>query len=79
LAPFRTLTEREREALLAMGHGQSVSEIAAAWVVSEATVRTHVRGVLGKLDVRSQLAAVGMALRCGWLRAPGDSARVTRE
>jgi DNA-binding CsgD family transcriptional regulator len=37
--------------------------------VSEATVRSHVRGVLTKLDVTSQLAAVALALRSGWLAA----------
>lgn len=67
LAPFRRLTQRERAALTAMSCGLSVHEIAAEWVVSDATVRTHVRGVLAKLDVRSQLAAVGLALRSGWL------------
>lgn len=69
LAPFRRLTEREQATLGAMSRGQSVHEMAADWVVSEATVRTHVRGVLGKLDVRSQLAAVALALRSGWLPA----------
>ena len=75
LAPFERLTEREQAALAAMAQGQSVHEIAADWVVSEATVRTHVRGVLGKLDVRSQLAAVAVALRSGWLRAEEVSSR----
>lgn len=75
LAPFQRLTEREQAALAAMAQGQSVHEIAADWVVSEATVRTHVRGVLGKLAVRSQLAAVAVALRAGWLRAEEVSSR----
>ncbi|HVU91188.1 MAG TPA: response regulator transcription factor [Jatrophihabitans sp.] len=67
LAPFERLTEREQETLRALGEGRSVREIADAWVVSEATVRTHVRSLLGKLGARSQLAAVAMALRAGWL------------
>jgi two-component system nitrate/nitrite response regulator NarL len=67
LAPFERLTDRERDTLLALSTGLSVTAIAAAWVVSEATVRSHVRGVLAKLDVPSQLAAVAMALRSGWL------------
>jgi two-component system nitrate/nitrite response regulator NarL len=67
LEPFERLTDRERDTLLALSTGRSVHDIAVAWVVSEATVRSHVRGVLAKLDAPSQLAAVAMALRSGWL------------
>lgn len=66
-APFERLTERERDTLVALSQGMSVQTIAAQWVVSEATVRSHVRGVLAKLEVASQLAAVALALRTGWL------------
>jgi DNA-binding NarL/FixJ family response regulator len=41
--------------------------VAAGWVLSEATVRTQVRGVLTKLGVTTQLAAVALARRTGWL------------
>jgi DNA-binding NarL/FixJ family response regulator len=67
LAPFGRLTEREQETLRALASGRSVREIADDWVVSEATVRTHVRSVLGKLGTRSQLGAVAMAIQTGWL------------
>ena len=67
LAPFEQLTSREAETLRMLAHGLTVSEIAADWVVSEATVRSHVRGVLSKLGVSSQLAAVGAALEAGWV------------
>ncbi|MGH8861960.1 MAG: response regulator [Jatrophihabitantaceae bacterium] len=67
LAPFERLTEREQETLRALAVGMSVRDITASWVVSEATVRTHVRGVLAKLDAPSQLAAVAAAFRAGWL------------
>lgn len=66
--PFERLTERERAVLQALVEGRSVREMADDWVVSDATVRTHVRGVLGKLDTTSQLGAVAAALRTGWLR-----------
>jgi DNA-binding NarL/FixJ family response regulator len=66
LAPFRRLTQRERETLALLAQGRSVAEIARSWVVSEATVRTHVRSLLCKLDVASQLGAVAAAARCGW-------------
>jgi two-component system nitrate/nitrite response regulator NarL len=66
-APFQRLTVREAKTLQALGDGMSVQEIASSWVVSEATVRTHVRAVLTKVGAKSQLAAVAMASRCGWL------------
>jgi DNA-binding NarL/FixJ family response regulator len=66
LAAFELLTAREREALAALMDGQSVEQMTQAWFVSEATVRSHVRGVLTKLGVTSQLAAVAAAQRAGW-------------
>jgi DNA-binding NarL/FixJ family response regulator len=66
-APFQRLTARESETLRALAAGRSVADIAADWVVSETTVRSHVRGILAKLEVPSQLAAVSAALRIGWL------------
>ena len=46
--------------------GSTVREIATTSVVSEATVRTQVKSILGKLEVSSQLAAVGLAHHVGW-------------
>ncbi|HET7386931.1 MAG TPA: response regulator transcription factor [Nocardioidaceae bacterium] len=67
LAPFERLTDREGQVLRALALGKSVARIAAEWVVSEATVRSQVRGVLTKLGVGSQLEAVACAMRAGWL------------
>lgn len=66
-APFESLTTRERQVLEALSAGKSVESIASEWVVSTATVRTQVRGILTKLDVNSQLAAVAKARASGWL------------
>lgn len=66
-APFDRLTRREQEVLRALGAGQSVRRIARDWYVSEATVRSQVRGVLTKLGVSSQLEAVAQARQTGWL------------
>ena len=66
LAPFERLTPREADTLRELVRGRSVGEVAAAWVVSEATVRSHVRGILEKLGVTSQIAAVGEAVRVRW-------------
>lgn len=68
-APFETLTTRERQVLAELGEGKSVETIAGDWVVSTATVRTQVRGILTKLDVNSQLAAVAKAHAAGILKA----------
>jgi DNA-binding NarL/FixJ family response regulator len=66
LAPFTDLTGREGFVLAQVIEGRSAAEIAICSYVSEATVRTQIRGVLGKLGVRSQLAAVAAARRAGW-------------
>ena len=60
------LTVREREVLSHLMKGRTVREIASASVVSEATVRTQVKSILAKLEVTSQLAAVGLAHHVGW-------------
>jgi DNA-binding NarL/FixJ family response regulator len=67
MRPFDQLTERESETLQALCLGNSVHDIATDWVVAEATVRTHVRGILTKLHAPSQLAAVVAATTSGWL------------
>jgi two-component system nitrate/nitrite response regulator NarL len=65
-ARLERLTNREREVLGHLVAGRTVREIAKAEVVSEATVRTQVKSILSKLEVSSQLAAVGVAHRTHW-------------
>ena len=67
LAPFARLTPKEASVLLALAEGRSAEAIARASYVSLPTVRTQIRGILVKLGVGSQLAAVGMAIERGWL------------
>jgi two-component system nitrate/nitrite response regulator NarL len=64
------LTQREREVLAMLVRGKAVRDIAAEKVVSEATVRTQVKSILAKLEVSSQLAAVGLAHHVGWVPPP---------
>jgi DNA-binding CsgD family transcriptional regulator len=55
------LTGAERRVLFYLTTGRSPQAIADDLVVSLATVRSHIRSVLRKLGVRSQLAAVAVA------------------
>ena len=60
---FGDLTSREQHVLFALFAGLSATEIAHADQVSLPTIRSHIRSILSKLGVSSQLAAVAMAIR----------------
>lgn len=66
LFDFGTLTRREQEVLALLMEGRQASEIASRAFISIATVRSHIRSVLRKLGVNSQLAAVVLAQQAGW-------------
>ena len=66
LAPFRTLTGREQAVLAALMDGKTAEVIAKEHNVSLATIRSQIRAVLQKLGVKSQLAAVALAIRADW-------------
>ena len=64
---FESLSEREREILLRFADGKSYSQAADELAISIDTVRTHVRRMYAKLEVRSRPQAVLAALRRGLL------------
>lgn len=59
------LTAREAEVLFAVAEGLSNAEIAGRFFLSEATVKTHVRRILTKLQLRDRVQAVVYVYQSG--------------
>jgi len=67
-APDAVLSGREREVLLLLAEGLSNTEIAERLQIGEATVKTHVGNVLGKLGLSDRTQAAVWAWRNGLAR-----------
>jgi two-component system nitrate/nitrite response regulator NarL len=59
------LTTRERAILVRLARGMTTHELAQDLDISENTVKTHVRNLLGKLGASNRAEAVSIALRSG--------------
>ncbi|MEU6952626.1 response regulator transcription factor [Streptomyces sp. NPDC045714] len=64
-AVLDALTRRELEVLGCLGEGLSNAEIALRLSMAEATVKTHVSRLLGKLELRSRVQAAVLAQELG--------------
>lgn len=72
-ARVAALSDRERDVLALVGAGRSNPEIAAELFISLATVKSHVRHILAKLDLRDRPQAIVLAHETGLVagvRAP---------
>lgn len=72
IAPGRTsdaasgrLSPREREVLQLVANGFENKQVATELALSEATVKTYMRGIFERLDVASRAEAVAVGLRLG--------------
>jgi DNA-binding NarL/FixJ family response regulator len=65
-----SLTGREIEVLQLVARGSSNADVAASLFISEATVKTHLLHIFGKLGVDDRTAAVVSALERGIIALP---------
>ena len=66
------LTSREQEVVTLLSEGKPSREIASHLHISQATVKSHLVHIFGKLGVSDRTAAVTVALRHGLIQLDED-------
>jgi len=61
------LTTRKRQIVSLLSNGFQALNIAAKLDLSHATVRNHIQNILRKLEVHSQVEAIAVSFRAGWI------------
>ena len=62
------LSDREKEVLDCLARGMTTAQVAEELVISENTVKTHVRHILEKLEASNRAEAVSKAIQIGLIR-----------
>jgi DNA-binding NarL/FixJ family response regulator len=65
-----TLSERERDVLIALARGRTYKDIAEQFAVGVRTVETYRRRVVDKLGLRTRADFLRYALELGWVDRP---------
>ena len=65
--PQDLLSNREIEVLAALPSGKSNKELAAHFFVSENTIKTHLKQIYSKMDVRNRVEAIEKAKAMKWI------------
>jgi DNA-binding NarL/FixJ family response regulator len=69
-----TLTEREYEVLALVCRGRNNKDVARALDICVGTVKSHMRGILSKLDAKCRTEALCIATERGLIRSAGPAA-----
>jgi DNA-binding CsgD family transcriptional regulator len=65
--PQPVLSEREREILTCLTQGHRDRDVADRLIISESTVKFHIKNILAKLKVRTRYQALHQAIVNGWI------------
>src|ERR687895_959642 len=67
---FNSLSERQREVISLVVNGMTNREIANTLIITENTVKVHLRNILDKLDLRNRQQLAAVAAQGGFFRSP---------